>query len=206
MDRRFFLKLLAVLGMLAFPAATVLAQPYVELPEPMETIEPGKIEVLSFFSYGCNHCKDLDPLLEKWEKTLPEDVNFVRVPVTFSNPPWTALARIYLSLETMGLVDKLNQKVFTAVHSNVRLDREDILMEWIGKQGVDVNEFGKVWKSFSVQTQLQRANQLAKQYRVNAVPLMAVNGRYLVSPGSAGGYPQLLKTADELIAKSRPSS
>ena len=35
---------------------------------------PGKIEVLEFFSYGCPHCNDFNPLIHAWAAKLPNDV------------------------------------------------------------------------------------------------------------------------------------
>src|SRR6059058_6008713 len=50
-------------------------------PQPVETGK--KIEVIEFFSYGCPHCGEFEPLLHEWVKKLPPDVQFRRVPVSF---------------------------------------------------------------------------------------------------------------------------
>jgi thiol:disulfide interchange protein DsbA len=42
--------------------------------------QPGKIEVVELFWYGCQHCFTLEPSLNAWIEKLPADVNFVRVP------------------------------------------------------------------------------------------------------------------------------
>ncbi|HZR70224.1 MAG TPA: hypothetical protein VFB01_14380, partial [Burkholderiales bacterium] len=84
---------LLILAITAFvPAA--LAQPqlqegrqYVRLKNPVPVESGNKIEVIEFFSYGCPHCADLEPILEQWLKTLPPDVQFRRVPVLFQ-PRW----------------------------------------------------------------------------------------------------------------------
>ena len=47
---------------------------YLEV-SPAQPTEPGKTEVLEFFSYACSHCAVLEPLLEKWSKKVPSDVN-----------------------------------------------------------------------------------------------------------------------------------
>src|SRR5690606_32629268 len=52
---------------------------------------PGEpILVREFFSYGCVHCRNFDPMLEDWKGRLPEDVEFERTPVAFS-PVWALL-------------------------------------------------------------------------------------------------------------------
>ena len=67
MDRRSVLKQMAVLAGIAAVAGKVGAQqPFVEVNPPQPTADTGKIEVIEFFHYGCPHCRDFDPLLEKW--------------------------------------------------------------------------------------------------------------------------------------------
>jgi protein dithiol oxidoreductase (disulfide-forming) len=64
----------------AFAPALALAQAqgkyqYTEVKAPL-AVDDGKVEVLEFFWYGCIHCYNLEPMVEKWEKTLPKDVQF----------------------------------------------------------------------------------------------------------------------------------
>jgi thiol:disulfide interchange protein DsbA len=75
-----------------------------------------KIEVLEFFSYGCNHCNDFHPLISQWAARLPKDVSFRRVPVSFNRPEWARLSRIYFALEATGDLAKLDAAVFLAIH------------------------------------------------------------------------------------------
>src|SRR5476651_2725358 len=49
--------------------------------QPVET--GNKIEVIEFFSFACPHCKNFEPTLQGWFKTLPADVQFRRVPALF---------------------------------------------------------------------------------------------------------------------------
>ena len=60
---------------------------YVRLknPQPVETRQEDR-GASSSSRYGCPHCADLDPVLQAWQKTLPADVAFRRVPVMFQEP------------------------------------------------------------------------------------------------------------------------
>ncbi len=209
MNRRTALQQLAVLALAASPAGFALAAgpregTYRTLSAPVPTEVKGKVEVLEFFSYGCPHCRDLDPLLEKWEKNLPTDVSFVRVPITFGREQWARYARIYYTLEALGETGKHHAAVFAALHdSRIPLHDESALFSWVEKRGLDKAKFTEAWKSFGVQSRVQRSNQLSTAYRVDAVPLMAVNGLYLVSASGSGGFEEMLQTVDQLIVKSR---
>src|SRR5512144_2380420 len=88
---------------------------YVRLKNPMP-VETGKnIEVIEFFSYGCPHCGELEPVLQGWLKTKPADVSFRRIPVMFQ-PKWESLAKGYYALDALG-EDKLSPEVFVAIHA-----------------------------------------------------------------------------------------
>src|SRR5215471_19832665 len=85
-----------------------------KIPQPVESGK--KIEVIEFFSYGCPHCNDLEPILDAWVAKLPPDVQFRRVPVMFQDR-WRALAKIYYTLDAMGDEARLSPEVFKAIHS-----------------------------------------------------------------------------------------
>src|SRR4051795_12470090 len=81
----------AALAMVGGTAAQELQEgkQYARIKNPLP-VEPGKkIQVIEFFSYGCPHCADLEPEMQNWMKTVPADVQFVRVPVMFQDR-WVA--------------------------------------------------------------------------------------------------------------------
>ena len=63
----------------------------------------GPVTVVEFFSYGCVHCKNFDPQIERWTEGLPEDVRFKRAPVAFS-ASWGLLAKAYHAAERLGIL------------------------------------------------------------------------------------------------------
>lgn len=181
-------------------AASAQTSDYQLVKPPQPGGQNGQIEVLEFFSYGCPHCNDFDPHLAKWRAEQPKDVVFKRVPVSFGRPEWDAFGRIYLTLNAMGLSDKLDSAVFRAVHvEHIQLDQEKARNEWLTKQGVDVRKFDDTMRSFSVNAQSKRADQQIEAYKIMAVPSMVVNGKYMVE----GGDPRSLATVSKLVAQER---
>lgn len=165
------------------------------------TDEPGKIEVLEFFSYGCPHCNDFRPLLATWAGKLPGDVVLKKVPVTFGRPAWANVARLYYALEITGDLARLDGEIFKAVHGDrVNLFDEKTLAEWVSKKGVDAKKFADAFNSFGVMSKVKRADQLAQAYQISGVPSLAVDGKYLVT---GQDFNDTLSIADKLIAKSR---
>ena len=180
------------------------AQPqfaYSEIKPALQVEADGKIEALEFFWYGCIHCYNLEPAVEKWEKTLPKDVQFRRVPAVF-NERWALDAAIFYTFEAMGVLGKLHRPFFDAIHKErLRSDNPQALSEWLQKQGVDPKKFDATMKSFGVQSKTRRAAQLTTLYKIDGTPAMAVHGRYTV--GTDRGHAAMLATVDYLIDQVR---
>ena len=177
---------------------------YQELSSPLAADAPGKIEVIEFFWYGCPHCYVFEPVLGPWTKKLPKDTQFRRIPAIF-NDVWGQGARAYYALEAIGEAERLHKPLFDAVHLETKLDvaNEAALTDWLGKHGADTKKFAAAYRSFSVEGKVKRAIQLTQAYKIDGVPSMAVNGKYVVSAGAVASREQLLAVADYLIERSR---
>ncbi|MDR2091722.1 MAG: thiol:disulfide interchange protein DsbA/DsbL [Azoarcus sp.] len=209
MNRRNVLRRLGALALFAGSAGFALAQGknrFITLNPPVQTDVEGKIEVIEFFYYSCPHCREFDPILQEWLKNLPTDAVFTRVPVSWSNRDTRrqAEARLYYALQSVDRVGDLHEKVFTAIHdARMNPASEDEVREWAGKQGLDAKAFVDAYKSFGVQTRVQRAMQLARAYKIEAVPTLAVGGRFVTSASQAGGHRGALAEVDRLIGLAR---
>ena len=94
--------------------------------------------------------------------------------------------------------------VFSAFQSSkVPLDTESGVRDWVAGKGIDADKFMATYKSFGIQSKLSRADQVARSYRVQGVPTMAVDGKYTTSASLTGSHENTLKVIDELIAKVR---
>jgi thiol:disulfide interchange protein DsbA len=179
---------------------------YVKLNQPVQ-VPPGKIEVIEFFWYGCPHCNAFEPALDAWQKRLPADVNFKRVPVAFREEPFTAHQKIYYALDTMGLIPAMHRKVFYAIHNErQRLDKPAEIAAFMQKNGVDSAKFLETFNSFGVQTKARQAKQLAEAYKIDGVPAIGVQGRYFTSGTLAGSSEGALLVTDHLIQKVRKAA
>jgi thiol:disulfide interchange protein DsbA len=188
----------------AIALAPALAQaqqrggPFLELNPPQPVESAGKIEVLEFFWYGCIHCYNLEPKIETWLKTLPQDVEFRRVPAVLSER-WAYDAAIFYTFEALGMLDKLHRPFFDAIHRDrMRTDNPQVLNAWLERQGVEPKKFDATLKSFGVQSKLKRAMRLTASYQIDGTPAMAVHGRYTV--GASDG---MLDTVNQLVAAVR---
>jgi len=207
--RRFAIRLAAAAGApgLVLPAfaqgAPVEGRDYARLAQPLPMPATGKVEVIEFFGYWCPHCNNFEPTLDAWSRKLPPDVAFRRVPVAFSAPQ-EPYAKIFLSLEAMGLLDQMHRKVFNAIHvQHQRLEKDSEILAFMTANGVDAAKFGDTYKSFTVASKFKQARQLADAYRIDGVPTIGIHGRFFTSPSLAGGAEQALKVTDVLIQRAR---
>jgi protein dithiol oxidoreductase (disulfide-forming) len=165
----------------------------------------GKIEVVEFFWYSCPHCNAFEPQLEAWVKKLPADVSFRRAPVAFRDD-FVPQQRLFYTLEAMGKVDQLHRKVFQAIHVDKQaITKEDQILAWAEKNGLDKAKFKEVYNSFSVQTKARKASQLQEAFQVEGVPAMGIAGRWYTDGSMAGTMPRALMVADFLLAEARKS-
>lgn len=176
---------------------------YKEVTPPQATESGSKIEVLEFFWYGCQHCYAFEPSLVGWAKKLPADVTFRRVHAQFT-PQWVQHAKLFYTIEALSEVERLHRKVFDTIHG----DRRDLLkdadmLEWAAQNGIDKTKFSDAFKSFGVAGKLQRARQVVTNYKIEGVPTMAINGKFITSPSIAGGQEKCLAVADFLIEQER---
>lgn len=197
--------LLSLFGLAASATAAELqaGRDFKPINPPLTTAK-DKIEVIEFFSYGCPHCSDFHPIVSKWAASLPKDVSFRRVPVSFGRPEWARLAKIYYALEATGDLAKLDTAVFLAIHEQrVAFKSDEAVISWATGKGADAKKFGDAFNGFSMQSRVQRGDQDAAAAKIGGVPAIAVDGRFLVNNEAAGSYEDLVKIADALIAKAR---
>ncbi len=170
-----------------------------------QPVESGKnIEVLEFFSYGCPHCGELEPVLQNWLKTKPADVTFRRIPVMFQ-PRWENLAKIYYTLEAMGDEAKLAPDIFAAIHGKgIQLWNEKDFLDWAASKGLDRKKVEDMFKSFAISGKMARAKQLAGAYGIQSVPTIIVDGKFTTGserlPNGHAGVPAAI---DALVVKAR---
>ena len=204
--------LILCLAMLLFCAAASAQKPtegidYLTLNPPQPTEAAGKVDVVEFFWYRCPHCYNLEPVLQDWLKKLPRDAQFRRVPAIF-NEEWALDARVFYTLEATGDLARLHSGLFEAIHQQggVRLKGDAYLKwvaEWLGKQGIDMAKYNGALRSFSVEAKLKRAMQTTQAYKIDGVPAIGVQGRWMVSASLTGDRQAMMNVTDHLIGEAR---
>merc|ERR1711916_254678 len=154
--------------------------------EPVATEDPEKIEVTEVFWYGCGHCFHFEPLIQKWKKTLADDVNFVASPAIW-NKPMEVHAKAFYTAKALDKLDEIHQPLFDALNvDGKKLVSEKALAKFFADFGIDQETFDRTYNSFSISSLAKKANDKARKYGVQGTPELIVDGKYRVTGRLAG--------------------
>lgn len=177
------------------------------VPAQTTSAEPGQVEVIEFMWLGCPHCYDLQSSIEAWSKQKPPYVKFLQEHVMWG-PAHRAHGKLLYTLLALNRPD-LIRKAFDEIHLRknnlLSLKGDDaetraMHIAFAKANGLNEADFKREYDSFGVNTRLQHAEELTRRYRVESVPLIVVNGKYMTDVSMAGGKTQLLQLINDLAA------
>jgi len=193
---------------------------YQRLPQPQPTSTPGKVEVLDVFSYGCPACNMFQPTLDKLVKALPPQAQMAYLPASF-NPQedWVVFQRAFLAAQELGVAQKSHDAMYEAVWTKGTLATmnpvthglkpqdqmptiEDIA-RFYAQYGVKESDFVAMAKSFTVDSRMREADAAVQAHMVMSTPTLIVNGKYLVTPSTAGGLQQTIDLVLYLVDREK---
>ena len=167
-----------------------------------QSIAPAKMKVVEVFGYTCPHCYNLEPSLNKWLKNKSKNVTFERMPVIFNNPNWIFLGKAFYTLQELGILDQAHEAYFHAIHRDKKQIRSvEELAEFFTKYGANKDKFIATFNSFKVDQLTRRAHQMTRDYGIEGVPAIIVNGKYRTDVPMAGGHEELWDVVDKLTKK-----
>ncbi|WP_110654581.1 thiol:disulfide interchange protein DsbA/DsbL [Salinicola halimionae] len=200
---------MALLAGLTFSSAVMAAdivegQDYQVIDQPMKTEAPAdQIEVTEVFWYGCPHCYALEEPLNEWVEQLPDDVTFDRMAAPLGKV-WEQHAIAFYAAKQLGIEHEMRQDFMDAIHKGgKRLTDKDEIAEFFTDYGVSKDDALKALDSFGVKSEIQQASAKMRGYQLMGVPDLIVDGRYVVTPDSAGSLENMPKIASALIEKVR---
>jgi thiol:disulfide interchange protein DsbA len=177
------------------------------VPSQSTSAEPGQVEVLEFMWLGCPHCADLEPTIEAWAKQKPAYVKFVQEHVMWG-AAHRAHARLLYTLQTLNRGD-LVHKAFEEIHQRKNMllslkgnDTEtyNIQAAFAKANGISEADFKREYNGFTVNSRMQRSEEINRRYNIESVPVIFINGKYRTDVTMAGGKAQLTQLITDLTA------
>jgi thiol:disulfide interchange protein DsbA len=123
---------------------------------------------------------------------------------------WAVDARIFYTLEAIGEEERVHKGLFDAIHKGGGTAlRGQTYMKFVAdtlaKQGVDMQKYESALRSFAVESNLKRAMQASQSYKLDGVPTIVVQGRYVVSATNFGDQQGMIDAADRVVGEARRS-
>jgi protein dithiol oxidoreductase (disulfide-forming) len=105
----------------------------------------------------------------------------------------------------LGVADKYALDVFSAVHTdNKKMQDPKVFLEWAEKKGLERKKVEDIYQSFSINSKLTRARSLVENHKIESVPSIVVNGKYLTGPHMLpGGHASIGDALNTLLEKAR---
>ena len=190
------------LFLILITSSNVFAQKYVQISTEKQQ-ESKDIIIYEFFWYGCPHCYNLEPTMDRIEADLEKDTKVVKLPVALRDS-WIPHAKLYYALKQMDKIDLVHNLIFEEIHlEDNRLNTEQQMIDFLGKHGIDTDKFMEKYNSFGTEARIKKASNLAKKYQINSVPTIIINGRFLTSGSYVSSYDELYSVVNLLVERER---
>ncbi len=163
-----------------------------------------KPTVVEFFAYFCPHCNKLEPKVRAWEKKLPKSVRFIKVPLTLGHNQARVYSRAFYLGKKLDVFDQSHKTIFRNFHSKgIQIKTDQQLKKLFMDLGVTEQAFDAAINDPSINQQVEKAEQLAKQFGIISVPGFVVNGQYFTDVAKAGGERKLFEKINFLLRKKK---
>ena len=191
-----------VLFLILTTSSNVFAQKYVQISTEKQQ-ESNDIIIYEFFWYGCPHCYNLEPTMDRIEADLEKDTKVVKLPVALRDS-WIPHAKLYYALKQMDKIDQVHNLIFEEIHlEDNRLNTEQQMIDFLGKHGIDTDEFIEKYNSFGTEARIKKASNLAKKYQIDSVPTIIINGKFLTSGSYVSSYDELYSVVNLLVEREK---
>ncbi|MFT5521159.1 MAG: thiol:disulfide interchange protein DsbA [Enterobacterales bacterium] len=157
--------------------------------------------VVEFFSFWCPHCYNFEPTVRLWEQQKPDSVKLLKIPVVFGREDWRLAAKSYYIAEELSMAPAFSALMFKTIHVDKSYPQNEAdIGKIFAKLGVSNKKFIDAAKSFNVDSNLRKAEYLAKKYKVAGVPYFLVNFKYEAGEASYASQEALFRLWNNLPA------
>jgi protein dithiol oxidoreductase (disulfide-forming) len=178
---------------------------------------PGKVEVVEVFSYACPACNLFYPVIAQLKAALPKQAQLSYLPASWHpEEDWPTFQRAYFAAQALGLVERTHEALFDAIWKTGELATMDpatklpkafmptvvdVAKFYAQRTGLKPQAFLDAAHSFSVDARMRDADAQIRAYQVDATPTVIVDGKYRVTPRSAGDNESFIRLVKWLVTQ-----
>ena len=178
------------------PAASTFTEgkEYVALKSPAGQAQPtGPVEVVEAFSYGCPHCAEFAPYMDKLRAELPKDVTVRYMPVVFSDA-WAPYAQAFYAAQQLGVLEQTHDALFKAMLEHYPLNSLQDMATWYGRHGVDPQKFLAAATSDETIRKMTADRNTEMGWGIDSTPTLVVGRR--ASDAKDAPFVALMRSAE----------
>ena len=144
-----------------------------------KTVEP---EIREFFSFFCSHCFAMDKPFSQMAEFFKGKAKFIVNPVgLIGGDVGVESQKAYAVAINLEIEDELKEELFNRIHVKQDIPEDhDYFAELFESLGVPSEKYEQIYNSFVTQAKVAEYDRHTKEMKIDAVPEIVVNGKYLV--------------------------
>lgn len=144
-----------------------------------KTVEP---EIREFFSFFCSHCFAMEKPFSQMAEFFKDKAKFVVNPVgLIGGDVGVESQKAYAVAINLEIENELKEELFNRIHVKQDIPEDhDYFVELFESLGVPSEKYEQIYNSFVTQAKVAEYDRHTKEMKIDAVPEIVVNGKYLV--------------------------
>lgn len=144
-----------------------------------KTVEP---EIREFFSFFCSHCFAMEKPFSQITEFFKGKAKFIVNPVgLIGGDAGVESQKAYAVAINLEIEDELKEELFNRIHVKQDIPEDhDYFVELFESLGVPSEKYEQIYNSFVTQAKVAEYDRHTKDMKIDAVPEIVVNGKYLV--------------------------
>lgn len=144
-----------------------------------KTVEP---EIREFFSFFCSHCFAMEKPFSQMAEFFKGKAKFIVNPVgPIGGDVGVESQKAYAVAINLEIEDELKEELFNRIHVKQDIPEDhDYFAELFESLGVPSEKYEQIYNSFVTQAKVAEYDRHTKEMKIDAVPEIVVNGKYLV--------------------------
>ncbi len=144
-----------------------------------KTVEP---EIREFFSFFCSHCFAMEKPFSQMAEFFKDKAKFVVNPVgLLGGDVGVESQKAYAVAINLEIENELKEELFNRIHVKQDIPEDhDYFVELFESLGVPSEKYEQIYNSFVTQAKVAEYDRHTKEMKIDAVPEIVVNGKYLV--------------------------
>lgn len=144
-----------------------------------KTVDP---EIREFFSFFCSHCFAMEKPFSQMAEFFKGKAKFIVNPVgLIGGDVGVESQKAYAVAINLEIEDELKEELFNRIHVKQDIPEDhDYFAELFESLGVPSEKYEQIYNSFVTQAKVAEYDRHTKEMKIEAVPEIVVNGKYLV--------------------------